>query len=558
MPTSRLGSASPFQMEQMTTKKPMQAKKSKWCLSIASIRSVLHLSRITTDTICDGMADHNHSAVHGLQVLRPFMLRRVKTDKDLELSMPENREVVIKCALSALQKIQYRQLSYATLRTRDEKGNLKTTSYNNTIMRLRQVCNHPYMLDDPNKDAKWNLGPELRVRACGKLDVLDRILPKLKAAGHRVLIYSQMVTLLEILAEYIEERGFNYFKLIGATSHEIRSEMIEAFNKPDSDIFLFILSTRAGGQGVNLQTADTVIIFDSDWNPMMDEQAKARINRIGQTRQTLVIRLMTPGTVEEKMLSRANARLRMGDLVIEAGAFKVGASSKDAQSLLREKLDQDGILADIAQIDNDVASEDEINELIMRREEELVMWQEMDAKLREERATNGLDKMPRLMQEEEVPEELLGERISTGDRVVLLDDRLATVGKKVSPKGHEWQVEVDDTKEKLTVHTTELMLAPMLETEETYEAARLGRRKQTNRSHGVSHGGLTDAEFTRCLESGIDIDTYIKDKRDRAERAQGASSKKRRRSSTRGGDRQDEDDESDGDEAYGSRNKRRR
>jgi ATP-dependent helicase STH1/SNF2 len=84
---------------------------------------------------------------------------------------------------------------------------------------------------------------------------------------------------------------------------------------------------------------------------MMDEQAKARINRIGQTKQTLVIRLMTPGTVEEKMLSRANARLRMGDLVIEAGAFKVGASSKDAQALLREKLDQDGILADIAQID---------------------------------------------------------------------------------------------------------------------------------------------------------------------------------------------------------------
>lgn len=148
------------------------------------------------------------------QVLRPFMLRRVKTDKDLELSMPENREVVIKCALSALQKIQYRQLSYATLRTRDEKGNLKTTSYNNTIMRLRQVCNHPYLMEDP----EWDLGPAMRVRACGKLDVLDRILPKLKAAGHRVLIYSQMVTLLEILAEYIEEQGYKYNKLIGATS----------------------------------------------------------------------------------------------------------------------------------------------------------------------------------------------------------------------------------------------------------------------------------------------------------------------------------------------------
>ena len=204
-----------------------------------------------------------------------------------------------------------------------------------------------YLMDDPG----WDLGPEMRVRVCGKLDVLDRILPKLKEAGHRVLIYSQMVQLLEILAEYIEEQGYKYHKLIGATASDLRASMIEDFNRPDSEVFLFILSTRAGGQGVNLQSADTVIIFDSDWNPMMDEQAKARINRIGQTKQTLVIRLMTPGTVEEKMLSRANARLRMGDLVIEAGAFKVGASSKDAQALLREKLDQDGILADIAQID---------------------------------------------------------------------------------------------------------------------------------------------------------------------------------------------------------------
>jgi len=181
--------------------------------------------------------------------------------------------VVIKCTLSALQKIQYRQLSYATLRTRDDKGNLKTTAYNNTIMRLRQVCNHPYLMNDKENDG-WDLGPAMRVRACGKLDVLDRILPKLKMAGHRVLIYSQMVQLLEILAEYIDEQGYKYFKLVGATSSDVRAQMIEEFNRPDSDTFLFILSTRAGGQGVNLQTADTVIIFDSDWNPMMDEQAR--------------------------------------------------------------------------------------------------------------------------------------------------------------------------------------------------------------------------------------------------------------------------------------------
>ncbi|EKX55328.1 hypothetical protein GUITHDRAFT_62679 [Guillardia theta CCMP2712] len=214
------------------------------------------------------------------QVLRPFMLRRVKTDKDLQLSMPENREVIIKCSLSGLQSIMYRQLQHAVLRSRDEKGNVTAKAYNNIIVRLRQVCNHPYLLDE-----QWDLGEENIVRVCGKFDVLDRILPKLKAAGHRVLIYSQMVRLLEILETYVKEKDYVYNKLIGATASDDRATLIEEFNKEDSEIFIFLLSTRAGGQGVNLQTADTVIIFDSDWNPMMDEQAKARINRIGQKKQ---------------------------------------------------------------------------------------------------------------------------------------------------------------------------------------------------------------------------------------------------------------------------------
>ena len=355
-------------------------------------------------------------------------------------------------------------------------------------------------MDDPG----WDLGPEMRVRVCGKLDVLDRILPKLKEAGHRVLIYSQMVQLLEILAEYIEEQGYKYHKLIGATASDQRASMIEDFNRPESDVFLFILSTRAGGQGVNLQSADTVIIFDSDWNPMMDEQAKARINRIGQTKQTLVIRLMTPGTVEEKMLSRANARLRMGDLVIEAGAFKVGASSKDAQALLREKLDQDGILADIAQIDQEVATDHDINELMMRTDHEFEMWRRMD----EERLKNAKDSKPRLMQEDEVPERLLGEPIEKGDRVEMLDGRLAAVSAK--GQGHEWVVQVDDG-ELLTVHRTELMLAAPVETEETHEAARLARRKVTNRDHSVTSppsippGGRESAFTSPCARTSCRV-----------------------------------------------------
>lgn len=207
-----------------------------------------------------------------------------------------------------------------------------------------QVCNHPYLIPE------CDLGSDQIVRSCGKLDVLDRILPKLKACGHRVLIYSQMVKLLEILEEYVLQQGYVYRKLIGATASDERAKLIADFNLPDSDIFLFLLSTRAGGQGVNLQTADTVIIFDSDWNPMMDEQAKARINRIGQKKQTLVIRLVTPNSVEERMLARANARLRMGDLAIESGVFKVGASSREAQEMVKKKLDEDDLLGDVTKV----------------------------------------------------------------------------------------------------------------------------------------------------------------------------------------------------------------
>jgi len=107
----------------------------------------------------------------------------------------------------------------------------------------------------------------------------------------------------------------------GASTHGILTIQGNRWNAPDSQYFIFMLSTRAGGQGINLQTADTVIIYDSDWNPMMDEQAKARVHRLGQTKQTLVLRLVTPNTVEEKVNKRAKARLEAEDLAIEAGKF---------------------------------------------------------------------------------------------------------------------------------------------------------------------------------------------------------------------------------------------
>lgn len=442
------------------------------------------------------------------QVLRPFMLRRTKNDEDLQLSMPENREVIIKCSLSGLQSIMYRQLQYSTLRSRDDKGNVQGKSFNNIVIRLRQVCNHPYLLDD-----QFDLGPENIVRSCGKFDVLDRILPKLKEAGHRVLVYSQMVKLLDILQIYVEEKGYRYSKLIGATSSDERADLIEEFNRPNSDVFIFILSTRAGGQGVNLQTADTVIIFDSDWNPMMDEQAKARINRIGQTKQTLVIRLMTPNTVEERMLNRASARLRMGDLVIESGMFKVGASSRDAQEMLKEKMDKDDLLEDISKIDAEAATDEDMNELIMRSDEEFEVWQQMDVDRVAAEKEAGLGPRSRLLSDLEVPEHLLGDSFHAGDRIVLIDDRSGTC-KGPAAKPLEIVVNMDDGTVE-TVHRVMAMHEPVEETEEDLEASRLGRRRSVNRHHSVSHHGLTDAEFTKCLEEDIDIPEYVRKKKER-------------------------------------------
>jgi SNF2 family DNA or RNA helicase len=130
----------------------------------------------------------------------------------------------------------------------------------NVLMQLRKVCNHPYLFDNFEYPLDDNL-----IRTSGKFDLIDRMLPKLKAAGHRVLIFSQMTQLLTILEDYMTFRGYKYLRLDGTTKADDRAALLQKFNAPDSEYFVFMLSTRAGGLGLNLQTADTVIIYDSDW-----------------------------------------------------------------------------------------------------------------------------------------------------------------------------------------------------------------------------------------------------------------------------------------------------
>merc|ERR1711981_738641 len=153
----------------------------------------------------------------------------------------------------------------------------------------------------------------------GKLAIIDKLLPKLKAAGSRVLIFTQMTRILDILEDYCWFRKWNYCRIDGQTAHEDRDRQIQEYNADGSEKFIFMLSTRAGGLGINLYTADIVILYDSDWNPQMDLQAMDRAHRIGQLKQVRVFRMVTENTVDEKIVERASVKLRLDRMVIQQG-----------------------------------------------------------------------------------------------------------------------------------------------------------------------------------------------------------------------------------------------
>lgn len=162
--------------------------------------------------------------------------------------------------------------------------------------------------------------PRLIQYDCGKLQSLDRLLRNLKADSHRVLIFTQMTRMLDVLEAFLNFHGHIYLRLDGTTKVDQRQVLMERFNG-DKRIFCFILSTRSGGVGVNLTGADTVIFYDSDWNPTMDAQAQDRCHRIGQTRDVHIYRLVSERTVEENILKKANQKRLLGDLAIEGGNF---------------------------------------------------------------------------------------------------------------------------------------------------------------------------------------------------------------------------------------------
>ncbi|XP_042476365.1 ISWI chromatin-remodeling complex ATPase CHR11 [Macadamia integrifolia] len=248
------------------------------------------------------------------KVLRPFLLRRLKSD--VEKGLPPKKETILKVGMSQMQKQYYRALLQKDLEVVNAGGERKRLL--NIAMQLRKCCNHPYLFQGAEPGPPYSTGDHLITNA-GKMVLLDKLLPKLKERDSRVLIFSQMTRLLDILEDYLMFRGYLYCRIDGNTGGEDRDASIDAFNHPGSEKFIFLLSTRAGGLGINLATADVVILYDSDWNPQVDLQAQDRAHRIGQKKEVQVFRFCTEYTIEEKVIERAYKKLALDALVIQQG-----------------------------------------------------------------------------------------------------------------------------------------------------------------------------------------------------------------------------------------------
>jgi SWI/SNF-related matrix-associated actin-dependent regulator of chromatin subfamily A member 5 len=267
------------------------------------------------------------------KILRPFMLRRLK--KEVEKSLPPKHETILFTGMSAMQKKLYRDILIRDIDSL-QRGSGNRTAILNIVMQLRKCAGHPYLFPGAEDRSLPPLGEHL-VENCGKMVVLDKLLKRFKERGHRVLLFTQMTRILDIMEDYLVMRRFPYCRIDGNTSQELREDYIDAYNAPNSEKFIFLLSTRAGGLGINLQTADVVILYDSDWNPQADLQAQDRAHRIGQKREVQVFRLVTEHTVEEKIVERAQQKLKLDAMVVQQGRLreKDKLSSQDLLEAVR-------------------------------------------------------------------------------------------------------------------------------------------------------------------------------------------------------------------------------
>ena len=266
------------------------------------------------------------------KVLKPFLLRRIKSD--VEKSLLPKKETNVYLKFSDMQKKWYQKILEKDIDAVNGSNKKESkTRLLNIVMQLRKCCNHPYLFEGAEPGPPFTTDTHLIYNA-QKMVVLDSLLRRFKEQGSRVLIFSQMSRMLDILEDYCSFRDYEYSRIDGQTDHGDRVNSIDEFNEEGSSKFIFLLTTRAGGLGINLASADVVIIYDSDWNPQADLQAMDRAHRIGQTKQVKVFRFVTENTVEEKILERAAQKLRLDQLVIQQGrnTSNVGQQSNKAAS----------------------------------------------------------------------------------------------------------------------------------------------------------------------------------------------------------------------------------
>jgi len=241
--------------------------------------------------------------------------------------------------MTSLQKRVYKGIleKNFNMLTSDMIKKASLSSSNNVLAELKKCLNHPYLNQGIEPQFK-DINEEYThlVDACGKFQLLKIMLKKLKEQNHRVLIFSTMKTLLDLLERFLYFENYRYTRLDGDTSFRERQRRIDAFNSPDSDLFIFLLTTRTGGQGINLTTADTVIMYDHDWNPQADIQALSRAHRIGQKKVVAAYKLVIKDSAEERIIQVGNRKLALNQLIVNSlSKNQIPIEKDDMLSILR-------------------------------------------------------------------------------------------------------------------------------------------------------------------------------------------------------------------------------
>ncbi|GAB7349973.1 hypothetical protein MBLNU459_g0660t2 [Dothideomycetes sp. NU459] len=285
-------------------------------------------------------------------MIRPFFLRRTKAQ--VLTFLPPMAQVIVPVSMSLVQKKLYKSilgknpdLLRAIFGGARELKASERSSLNNILMQLRKCLCHPFVYNQgiEERNVSHEISHRNLVEASGKLQLLDLLLPKLKERGHRVLIFSQFLDMLNMVEDFLDGLGLQYQRLDGTIGSLQKQKRIDEFNAPDSELFAFLLSTRAGGVGINLATADTVIILDPDFNPHQDIQALSRAHRIGQKKKVRCFQIVTRASAEEKIMQYGRKKMAL-DHVLIGQMDADDATDRDLEGILRhgavELFDDDG------------------------------------------------------------------------------------------------------------------------------------------------------------------------------------------------------------------------